>query len=143
MTPAVHRSFALLATVVVVASVAWGFMIVGSPDRRRAQRLDERRLDALQVIQQEIHELVRDPDDHTRLKHPLPRTLDELVERARRRKLDPEDPETGVSYTYRILSETTYELCATFTHARDEDWDVFWNHPAGRQCFTIDALDPP
>jgi len=143
MTPAVHRSFALLATVVVVASVAWGFMIVGSPDLRRAQRLDERRLDALQAIQQEIQELVRDPDDRTRLRRPLPQTLVELVTRARHRKLEPVDPVTGELFTYRVLSETTYELCATFTHARDADWDVFWNHPPGRQCFTIDALDPP
>ena len=39
--------------------------------------------------------------------------------------------------------ETTYELCATFSLERDSDVKVFWNHASGRQCFTVDALDPP
>jgi hypothetical protein len=25
----------------------------------------------------------------------------------------------------------------------ESDVEVFWNHPSGRHCFTVDALDPP
>ena len=30
-----------------------------------------------------------------------------------------------------------------FSLPRDSNVDVFWNHPAGRHCFTINVLDPP
>ena len=53
------------------------------------------------------------------------------------------DPETGQPYGYTIRDATTYELCATFSLERNSDVEVFWNHSPGRQCFTVDALDPP
>ena len=51
--------------------------------------------------------------------------------------------ETGEPYEYRVLGPSKYELCATFSMARDADHGVFWNHPAGRHCWTIDVGDPP
>jgi len=143
MTPGLHRVFALVATLAVIGSIVWGFMIVGSPDTRRHERMDERRLDALQEIQQEIQELVVDPDVPGELRAALPQTLEELATRARMRKVEPDDPETGTPYTYRVLTESTYELCATFALARDARRQVFWNHPAGEHCFTVDVLNPP
>jgi hypothetical protein len=53
------------------------------------------------------------------------------------------DPETGQPYTYRVTGKTTYELCATFSLERKSEQNVFWNHPAGEHCFTINVLDPP
>ena len=53
------------------------------------------------------------------------------------------DPDTGVAYEYRVVDENHYELCATFARRREADRDVFWNHPAGRHCFTFDVRDPP
>jgi hypothetical protein len=46
-------------------------------------------------------------------------------------------------YAYTVLDGTTYELCAMFATERDSDVEVFWNHARGRQCFAVDALDPP
>ena len=143
MTPALHRAFALVATLVVLGAIAWGFFVVGSPDTRRQERLDERRLEALQAIQQEIQQLVVNPDVPGELRAALPPTLADLVARARMRKIEPEDPETAERYGYRVLTPTTYELCATFDLPRDARREVFWNHPAGRHCYVIDVLDPP
>ena len=84
-----------------------------------------------------------DPDIKHELKRPLPQTLEELAALARSERINLTDPETGERYVYRFKDETTYELCATFTLARDSDVDVFWNHPPGRHCFTIEALDAP
>jgi hypothetical protein len=143
MNMRVHIAYGVGASVLVAATVVWGFVVVGSPETRRLQRLDEHRLRDLQAIHEEIQELVRDPEDPDVLRRPLPRTLAEAAELARRRKLAVNDPETGEPYGYALRGETSYQLSATFALERDADWEVFWNHPAGRHTFTIDALDPP
>lgn len=143
MTASVHRVFALVATIVVAAAVAWGFVVAGGPQLRRTERMDERRLEDLRTIHAEILGLVRDPLKKDVLKQPLPKSLQELATRARQRRIPLEDPVTGAPYEYRVTGESTYVLCATFERPRDATYDVFWNHPAGRHCFTVDAKDPP
>ena len=143
MTPRIHTIFSVGATLVVAVALVWGFVLVGSPGTSRLQRLDQRRLDDLQTIFREIQSLCHDPDIKNRLKRRLPQTLDELATIARRERISLLDPETGQRYRYLVTGETTYELCATFTRPRDSDSDVFWNHPSGERCFTINALDPP
>jgi hypothetical protein len=143
MTSKIHAAFAAVASIVVTSAVAWGFVLVGSPATRRLERFDERRLHDLQTIAREIQSIVEDPNNKGTLKEPLPKTLEEAARKARFEKLNPRDPETGAPYEYRVKSATTYELCATFARKRDSDIRVFWNHPAGSHCFTIDTLDPP
>jgi hypothetical protein len=143
MTPRVHAIFGIVTTVVVAAAVAWGFVLVGSPASRRLARFDEQRLEDLRTIAREIQGLVVDPEDKKKLKQPLPKTLAEAASRAQNERLNARDPETGEAYEYRVTGEATYELCATFSQARDRDALVFWNHAAGRHCFTINVLDPP
>ena len=77
------------------------------------------------------------------MKRPLPETLDELAALARYERIISTNPETGRRYVYTVKDRTTYELCATFSLERDSDVEVFWNHPSGKHCFTVDALDPP
>ena len=143
MTPRTHAVFAIAATTVVGFAVAWGFVLVGSPSTRRLERFDEQRLQDLQTIAREIQLMVEDPNEKGTLKEALPKTLAEAATRARDERVNPRDPETGEPYRYTVKSETTYELCATFARPRDWDSRVFWNHPAGAHCFTINVLDPP
>ena len=72
---------------------------------------------------------------------PVPATLEEVRENARYLLPDIQDPESGEPYSYRIIDDTQYQLCAVFTHVRKERYDIFWNHPAGRHCFTIDVTE--
>ena len=145
MTVRTHTAFGVAASLVVVSAIVWGFVLAGSPATRRLERLDEQRLQDLQTIAREIQSMVvyPYPDRKRELKEPLPRTLDEAVQRARGARLNPRDPETGEPYRYTVKNETTYELCARFTRQRESDFRVFWNHPAGEHCFTINVLDPP
>lgn len=144
MTPRVHATFALVATAVVAAALAWGFWLVGSPLNRRSERFDEQRLQDLQTIAREIQRITVDSrGDKNELKEPLPKTLDEAVSRARAQQINPRDPETGEPYEYTVQNDSTFELCASFSRARDSNDNVFWNHAAGRHCFTINVLDPP
>ena len=143
MTKRIHLVFSVVSSLVVVAAVVWGVTLVGSPGSARLQRFDQRRLDDLQTIFREVQSLCQDPDIKHELKRALPGTLDELASLARSERINLTDPETRQRYVYTVKDGTTYELCATFSMQRDSDVEVFWNHPSGEHCFTVDALDPP
>jgi hypothetical protein len=138
-----HLVFSVVLSVVVVGAVAWGVALVGTPGTARLQRFDQQRLEDLQTIFREVQSLCRDPDIKHELKRALPPTLDDLAVLARSERINLADPETRQRYEYTVKDATTYELCATFSTERDSDVAVFWNHPVGRHCFTVDALDPP
>lgn len=138
-----HRAFGAVALLVVAFAIVWGFVLAGSPSTRRLERLDEQRLRDLQTIAREIDSMVIKPGEQREIKEPLPSTLDEAVRRARGAKLNPRDRATGELYGYTVINKTTYKLCASFTKPRESDYEVFWNHPPGEHCFTIDVLDPP
>ncbi len=143
MTTRIHVLFSVAMSMVVVVAVVWGVALVGSPGTARLQRFDQQRLDDLQTMFREIQSLCRDPDIKTELKRALPDTLDELAVLARSERINLTDPETRQRYVYTVKDGTAYELCATFSLERDSDVEVFWNHPSGKHCFTVDALDPP
>ncbi len=143
MTTRIHVLFSVAMSMVVVVAVVWGVALVGSPGTARLQRFDQQRLEDLQTIFREVQSHCQDPDIKHELKRALPDTLDELAALARSERINLTDPETRQRYVYTVKDETTYELCATFLFERDSDVEVFWNHPSGRHCFTVDALDPP
>lgn len=143
MTTRIHTVFSVASSLVVVVTVVWGAVLVGSPETARLQRFDQQRLNDLRTISREVQSLCHDPDIKNELKNALPESLDELARRARGKKINLTDPETGERYVYTVKNGTTYELCATFRLARESDIEVFWNHPRGKHCFTINALDPP
>jgi hypothetical protein len=146
MTVRAHATFGIAASIVVSLAIIWGFVLAGSPSTRRLERLDEQRLQDLQTIAREIQLMVVSayPDQRKKeLKEPLPKTLDEAVQRARGARLNPRDPATHAPYRYTVKNQTTFDLCARFTYQRESDFRVFWNHPAGEHCFTINVLDPP
>ena len=142
MNQRVHLLFSAALSVLVIVTVVWGVALVGSPATARLQRFDYQRLQDLQIIYREVQLLCHDPEVKDELKRPLPATLEELAGLARSKRINLFDPETGEPYAYRVAGDT-YELCATFSMRRNSDAEVFWNHPSGKHCFTIDALDPP
>lgn len=127
---------AVAAGVVVVAAVVGGLVIVGGPGEARLEKLDTARRDDLRTIEHAVAE-VWDRTDA------LPPSLDSLRAADRLRPEDLADPETGASYDYRVLSDSTYELCATFARASDDrerwlhDRSAIDAHGAGRHCFTV------
>jgi len=143
MTTRTHRLIGFVAVLVTMGVLTWGFLIVGSPDTRRLERLDERRVEDLQQITREIQRMVYDIRKPGVMKRTLPKDLEEVKRQAKYWKISLVDPETGEAYRYAVKTDTTYELCATFALLRDKSTEVFWNHPAGRHCFVIDALNAP
>ncbi len=143
MTTRIHVVFSIASSLVVGVAVVWGVVLVGSPGTARLQRFDQQRLSDLQTISREIQSLCHDTDIKDKLKRPLPKTLEELASLAQFERINLTDPQFGQRYLYTVKSETSYELCATFSMERNSDIEVFWNHPSGKNCFTVDALDPP
>jgi hypothetical protein len=141
-----HRSFAIGATVVVLIAIIWGIWLTGSPLSERERKFDERRVEQLRAISNEIRSItlgknISRPTDEIELERPLPQTLQEVVDNAVYQKPVITDPETGAAFEYSVQDATHYQLCAVFNAIRDEQFDIFWNHPAGRHCFDVDVLD--
>lgn len=138
---ATDKAFAVLATLAAVAAVIAGFRLLGSPAQQRLLSLDEDRRRDLQNI-----------SDTLRLEYsaaagqasaPLPETLAEANFLT---TAFLSDPVTEVPYEYRRLSDSTYELCATFSAASPENTepslryvDPLWAHPEGRHCYEFDV----
>ncbi len=130
-----HRDVLLAggAAVVVLAVLALGFHVLGPPRNQRDITADERRVQDLRSIAEQIH-----------FRQSLPASLNEL-----RLGRKPEDPVTHTAYEFHAKSGTAYELCATFvTKSAESDTayprpNTFWNHSQGRQCFELDAAQMP
>ncbi len=148
----IHKRYLYAGIAIVVAAVIGAFFVTGSPLQGRAERFDEQRVNDLRSIQSEIMNISWDGQPYAprpvepasapvKSPKPLPKTLDDVVTQAQYQRPNIVDPETGSPYVYRVTSESVYELCATFSLARDQQYDVFWNHPAGEKCFSFDVLD--
>ena len=143
-----HRRFGAAAAALVVTTVAWGVIVVGSPVSERQRKLDERRIGDLGTIETAIDRLCLGPRESREegppqvLAKPLPANLGEVVAGAVAMRPSVRDPATGDDYEYRVTGPSSFELCAVFDRVRDEDGEARWNHPAGHHCFAFDLLKP-
>ena len=136
---------------VVLAGIVTGFVYAGSPAEERLRRIDMDRVNDLQMLQSEVV-------NYWQAKEELPEDLAALMDDIRGYAI-PTDPETGVPYEYRTTAPLSFELCATFARATEEDSrsNIFapqpliypapyqkgesWVHPHGRTCFSR-TIDP-
>ncbi|MDE2764538.1 MAG: hypothetical protein OXQ94_07135 [Gemmatimonadota bacterium] len=106
MTPA-PRSIVLGAAVAaVVAAVAAGLFILGSPAQERERRIDDRRA-------ADLHAIAAAADLYRSRHSRLPASLDELAAEPGMR-INTRDPATEQAYGYQVLDSARYEVCATF-----------------------------
>ncbi|KKW42552.1 MAG: hypothetical protein UY92_C0006G0113 [Candidatus Magasanikbacteria bacterium GW2011_GWA2_56_11] len=140
-----------------------GLWLVGSPGRARSERFDDRRVEDLKFIQQEIL-------NYWQAKGSLPEKLEALDSDLRGVRI-PSDPQTGTPYEFKKQADLSFSLCADFNSSnRDSNrrpdayapdpyspefpyYSPFgkdapnWDYTAGRSCFerTIDPdfFKPP
>ena len=143
-----HRRFGLATASFVAVAVVLGMVTVGSPLAERRRKLDERRVDELRELESTIERICLGPGEtrpdgpRRELVKPLPPDLPAVAAGAVPKRPSIDDPATARPYEYRVTGASTFELCAMFDRARDDDDLVRWNHPAGRHCFTFDVLSP-
>ncbi len=157
-----------IANILVILAIAIGFFVMGSPAEQRKLQLDQRRIEDLINIQNQVLEFWRQ-------KSRLPERTEELLNPLNQQQTFPRDPEfnRGASYEYKKMSELQFELCATFAlpipqgvRQRNngsvsypvynkntiENVHIFestfagqanesWDHDAGRTCF-VRIIDP-
>lgn len=141
------KSFFLWSLVVVIVTVIWGAFIAGSPVTERSKKFDDRRVDDLRTISEEVFNIVYEgrrpaPNENVLPSKPLPKSLQEVKDNALYEMPDIIDPQTGEPYEYMIIDDYQFDLCATFSQNRSERYDVQWNHGPGENCFSFDARNP-
>jgi uncharacterized membrane protein len=132
--------------ILVVLTIASGFLIIGTPQHARDVRIDNERISDLQSIQSQIVYYYQQ-------KQALPGNLADLNDAISGFSV-PTDPQTGAQYEYQVLGPQGFDLCATFgTDSNDEDIETAgvpyggsdtnddWQHGSGHTCF-IRHLDP-
>lgn len=115
------------AAALIVFSVA--LVVAGTPGTQRLAQADRRRVDDLRQIATAIFYY------HTQTGS-VPASLNDI--RTRLGTNAARDPETNLPYEYRPLGDTKYQLCAGFSSA-SQGGPSFWNHPAGPDCFDLNA----
>ncbi len=130
----VPRIALVVSIAAVVAAIAAGLVITGSPAEQRLRRLDEQRVNELVQLAGMAQ---RRFDSEQR----LPAAADELVDGRFMTRL-PTDPTTGQPYEYRVTGPRQYEVCATFDRpSRAELAGDFWAHEAGHRCFSFTVTE--
>lgn len=132
--------FAIGASLVVLASVAFGFTHIDTPSAVREQKLDATQISDLQQLQWRIQ-------DHAVTNGTLPESLEQLTGGTL-----PVAPENRPAYVYKITGDG-FELCATFAQPSTESENYMyqsgvmieekmmiknpdnWQHEAGVSCF--------
>ncbi len=137
------RIFASGVTVAVLAAVVGGLFLAGSPGRARGIQLDRERASHLSGISVAVDRYWNEFDELPDDLQTLSRTRGYAVPSIR-------DPGTLAPYEYQVTGARSYELCAVFAVASDADKSPptygrfgstsrFWEHAAGRGCFSIDV----
>jgi len=147
-TKNINKSLAYIASVIVFASIISGFFIVGSPSKQRMVKFDIKRVNNMQILQNEII-------NYWINKGSLPENLDNLKNNISGFN-SPLDPKTNKSYEYNTLNELSFELCATFETSNKDIYKKIketqymqqypygvenWNHEKGITCFKRN-IDP-
>lgn len=128
------QGFVLAATGLVLVL---GFLYAGSPQEERMRRFDQQRTDRLNQISYAV-------ESYYQTNNRLPMNISEVFGHIRA-SISP-DPVTGLPFSYTVLTDTTYELCAEFDLATEDPASKamyqpltqpnFWLHDAGRTCYT-------
>ncbi len=124
---------AAASSIVVVLMVILGFWQMGAPAGQRQMRADGQRV-------RDLYELSNRIDNYWSAHNSqLPSGLDQLPGRRTT------DPVTHAPYLYSRGQGNEYQLCATFARSSESGGAVpgtgpdEWTHPAGNQCYNLDA----
>ena len=125
---------AIAATIAVLGVIILGFVVMGSPGSQRLVQADNRRVQRLAQLAQQINNSWNHSDNV------LPSNLEKFADTFKN------DPVTGTSFVYKPKAESKYELCATFARDNRDDPGINtgdpWIHPGGEYCFFLDATRP-
>ena len=140
-----QKSWLTLAIILIIASVVWGFAVLGSPRTQQLLKYDEQKVNDLQTINSDVMSFYQ-------TKGYIPGSFAELASSTQYYNI-PVDQQTGQPYEYILVGQSAkaYQLCATFNKPSSADTSnniyngpmlpvgatgMSWAHPAGHYCFS-------
>ncbi len=144
----IPKNAAIGASVIVLATIVLGFILVGSPAQQRKVRFDDQRISSLSMLQNQI-------GNYYATHQSLPGALADLADPFTGFMV-PTDPRTHDQFAYIPNPPLTFELCAmfeaesvaigkngtqTFPYREYSGFDEHWSHGVGQTCFTR-TIDP-
>ena len=135
LTAKYQKIWFLISGFLIIASVFWGFSVLGSPRNQQLLKNDIQKISDLQNIN---HAII----NYYQIKNILPEKLSEVSET--NYYFNQIDNQTKKSYGYKKIGDKTYELCAEFNKENlngNGDDLYIWGHPAGYYCFK-EVIDP-
>lgn len=132
-----RKVWTIASAAVILACIVWGFSVLGSPRTQQLLRYDEQKVSDLQNINNEVMNYYSN-------KGVLPKDFTEMANG--NYYVAQVDSQTQKPYEYLKTGSTTYNLCAEFNKASNDQGNlaysvspygnVSWIHPAGYYCFT-------
>src|SRR3989338_1360042 len=138
LTSKSRKIWRIISGLLILASIIWGFSVLGSPRTQRLYKYDEQKVNDLSNINNQIINYYTN-------KGILPNTLEEMAKG--NYYIAQVDPQTEKPYEYEKISNTEYNLCAEFNKASDDKNtsdpyrglysynSLSWTHPADEYCF--------
>jgi len=126
------KTIALIVSLIVVASIILGFLVVGSPSEQRLLKFDNEKINDLSSITWEI-------ENYYRENNKLPEDLNQIRDDSYAEEIFT-DPQSGEPYGYNLVGTDTYELCAEFnldsSSFNSRAYPIYdWTHNVGENCF--------
>ncbi|MBM3227463.1 hypothetical protein FJZ27_01195 [Candidatus Peribacteria bacterium] len=140
---ALNKKYGSVTTVAVLASFIYGLVLVGSPGTERLRKIDAQRVNDIRTIAEATLDVVHGTDRWSRpvssgpIKS-LPKSLEDIAQGSERQRVPLSDG-TGAPYVYSVVDRTHFSVCAVFSFENREQYAPFWDHPAGKHCYTFDA----
>jgi hypothetical protein len=123
------RLVAWITSVVILASIIYGFFLIGSPATQRARRFDDQRVSDLEQIESDVI-------TYWQQKNVLPLNSTDLQNMF---SVLPTDPESKLPYEYNLNGTLRFSLCADF---KTSDISQTSRYQAVPQPFTGPAYSP-
>lgn len=140
---------------IVLASIIWGFSVLGSPHTQQLIKYDNQKVADLQNIQYQVI-------SYWQMNGMIPVSLSDISS-SQPYTIVPKDPQSKTTYEYDKTGAMTFDLCAEFNKENTTNQNNIgaapvsypakssiiqndnWNHGAGHQCFsrTIDPVAYP
>ncbi len=138
-----RKFWVVVATFIILASIVWGFAVLGSPRTQQLLKYDEQKVVDLQDINNQI-------TSYYMTKGFLPETLVQMVKE--NYYTIQTDQQNQKPYEYKKITDKTYNLCAEFNKESKNDNPLSlpntygrqgWEHLVGHYCFELDVNSIP
>lgn len=143
-----RKVWLLISVLLILASIIWGFAVLGSPWSQQLLKYDQQKVSDLQTMNYEVQ-------NYYNLYASLPSAIndipycDTLSQMVGLKNLPCYDPQTRQPYEYVLVGQSAkaYQLCATFNKSSTDNGQTSpnyyydptnsnWSHPAGHYCFS-------